>query len=99
MLSRVLASCPASTTSSASLLRWGSVESGTSVVVSNFVLIIIIQPIPFVLRLWCSHVHYACSVYEHRGYRDVVSALAEESIQEAVDEVKALPSYPSEGEV
>ena len=44
---------------------------------------------------------YTHSVYNlnHCGYHDVVSALAEEAMQRAVEEVKALPTYASEGEV
>ena len=42
---------------------------------------------------------YTHSVYNHRGYHDVVSALPEEAMQRAVEEVKALPAYVSEGEV
>ena len=38
-------------------------------------------------------------MYETHGYREVVSRVAEESMQKAVEEVKLLPAYAIEGEV
>ena len=40
-----------------------------------------------------------CSVYKHLGYAQVVSGLAEETMQAAVEEVKKLPHYATAGEV
>ena len=39
------------------------------------------------------------TVYDRRGYREVVERVAEESMQKAVEEVKAQPDYSSTGEV
>lgn len=38
-------------------------------------------------------------MYNHGGYIEVVSDLAEQSMKAAVDEVKALAHYQSDGEV
>ena len=42
---------------------------------------------------------YIFLVYNRRGYVEVVSRLAEHSMQAAVEEVQTLPDYPTNGEV
>ena len=39
------------------------------------------------------------AVYNHHGYVDIISSEAEMSMQAAVEEVKCLPDYHSQGEV
>ena len=39
------------------------------------------------------------SVYNKKGYADIVAQLSEQSMQAAVEEVKCLPHYESDGEV
>lgn len=41
----------------------------------------------------CDIVYYQC------GYSDVIGTLAEASMNAAVGQVKALPDYPTKGEV
>lgn len=46
-----------------------------------------------------SNVAFSSLVYNQCGYIDIVQVLAESSMQAAVEEIKALPEYSSEGEV
>ena len=43
--------------------------------------------------------HNAILVYYQSGYSEVIGTLVEVSMNEAVEQVKALPDYPSKGEV
>ena len=47
----------------------------------------------------CVYPQLINTVYDRRGYRKVVKRVAEESIQRAVEEVKAQPDYSSTGKV
>ena len=38
-------------------------------------------------------------MYYQSGYSDIIGTLAEASVNEAVQQVKALPDYPAKGEV
>ena len=48
----------------------------------------------------CSYmIHCLFTVYQQNGYRQLVNRTADLLMQTAVEEVKALPHYPAQGEV